>query len=78
LRAGDKYFTARLEALDGSDLLPGGTSSVGVGFLLGEAALPKFQVGTQFSIWDGKDIARGEVLSVVGTSNKSLERTRER
>jgi hypothetical protein len=78
LRSGDQYFTARLEALDGSDLLPGGTGSVAVEFLLGEDALPRFQAGAQFTIWDGSDIAYGEVLSVVGTSNKSLERTRER
>jgi hypothetical protein len=77
LHSGDEYFTALVETLDGSDLLPGGTTSVAVEFLLGQAALPSFQVGSQFTIWDGKDIGHGEVLSVVGTSNNSLERTRE-
>jgi hypothetical protein len=77
LHSGDEYFTALVETLDGSNLLPGATTSVSVEFLLGEAALPSFRVGSQFTVWDGKDIGHGEVLSVVGTSNKSLERTRE-
>jgi hypothetical protein len=51
---------------------------VPVEFLSPDLALPKFLVGIHFKIWAGKDVGVGEVIALVGTSNKSLERTRER
>ena len=78
LTIGTESFSARVAEPEGRPLSPGASADVSVQFLVPDAALPKFQPGVQFKIWEGTDIGTGEVLSVVSTSNKSLERTRER
>jgi hypothetical protein len=71
-------YIARFSTLDGKALVSGERVVVPVEFMSPELALPQFQVGTQFKIWAGKDVGVGEAISVGGgTSNKSLERTRE-
>jgi hypothetical protein len=78
LTIGSESFSARVAEPVGRPLSPGASADVSVQFLVPDAALPRFQPGIQFTIWEGTDIGTGEVISVVGTSNKSLERTRER
>ena len=50
--------------------IPGGLSSsqthrLGVQFLVPQAALPHFQVGTLFTVWEGRIIGNGKVLEVL-------------
>jgi hypothetical protein len=78
LTVGSESFSARVAARVGHLLEPGATSEAEVQFLFPDAALPRFKPGIQFKIWEGTDVGTGEVLSIVSTSNKSLERTRER
>src|SRR4051812_40002866 len=75
LTIGSESFSARVAEPVGRPLSPGASAEVAVQFLVPDAALPKFQPGAQFKIWEGTDIGIGEVLAVLGTSNKSLERT---
>ena len=77
LHAGDSYFMVRLMSIDGQNIGLGKPVDVTVEFFSAATALPNFPEGAQFKIWAGKDIGIGEVLAVGGTSNKSLERTRE-
>jgi hypothetical protein len=77
LTIGSESFSARVAEPEGRPLSPGASADVSVQFLVPDAALPRFQPGVQFKIWEGTDIGTGEVLGVVSTSNKSLERTRE-
>ena len=78
LRVGDTSFVARFSTSNGHEFISGKPIEVPVEFMSPDLALPKFQVGTQFKIWAGKDVGVGEVIALAGTSNKSLERTRER
>jgi hypothetical protein len=77
LRVDDTSFIARFSTPNGQDFILGKSIEVPVEFMSPDLALPKFQVGTQFKIWAGKDVGVGEVIALAGTSNKSLERTRE-
>jgi hypothetical protein len=70
-------FIARFSTPNGQDFILGKPIEVPVEFMSPDLALPHFQVGTHFIIWHGKDIGVGEVTALTGTSNKSLERTRE-
>jgi hypothetical protein len=78
LRVGDTSFVARFSTPNGQDFILGQPIEVPIEFMSPDLALPKFLVGTQFKIWAGKDVGIGEVIALAGTSNKSLERTRER
>ena len=71
-------YIARVSISDGNAFVQGLPIEVPVEFMFPERALPKFTPGTQFKIWAGKDVGTGEVLSMVDTSNNSLERTRGR
>ena len=71
-------FIARFSTSNSQDFVLGKPIEVPVEFMSPDLALPQFRVGTQFKIWHGKDIGVGEVIAFVGTSNTSLERTRER
>ena len=77
LTIGSESFSARVAEPEGRPLKPGAVAEASVQFLVPDAALPRFQPGVQFRIWEGTDIGTGKVLSVLGTSNTSLERTRE-
>ena len=77
LTVGSESFSARVAASTAQALEPGVTAEAAVQFLVPDAALPKFKPGVQFRIWEGKDVGTGEVISTVGTSNNSFERTRE-
>jgi hypothetical protein len=67
----------RFSTSNGSDFILGKPVEVPIEFFAPEQALPKFAPGTHFKIWAGKDVGIGEVLAIQGTSNTSLERTRE-
>ena len=71
-------YIARFSIADGLSFVQGLPIEVPIEFMFPDKALPKFTPGTQFKIWAGKDVGIGEVLGLVDTSNKSLERTRER
>ena len=75
---GNGGFVARFSTPNGRDFILGKPIEVPVEFMSPDLALPQFQVGTQFKIWQGKDVGVGEVIAAMGTSNTSLERTRDR
>jgi hypothetical protein len=77
LRVGDSSHMVRLSSLDGRAIALGKPVDVAVEFFSTDPAFAKFPTGAQFKIWVGKDVGVGEVVGVVDTSNKSLERTRE-
>ena len=64
LGLGDEHFSARFDVPDRT-FSAGETVQVGIQFLVPEHALPKFSVGTEFTIWEGGDIGRGEVIEVL-------------
>jgi hypothetical protein len=60
-----EHFSARWVIPVGAELAPGGRSGTfGIQFLLPEAALPHFKVGAAFTVWEGKEIGSGRVISV--------------
>jgi hypothetical protein len=60
-----QHFSARWIVPVGEELAPGGRpSTFGIQFLVPEAALPHFKVGAAFTVWEGKEIGSGRVLSV--------------
>ncbi len=75
---GNGGFIARFATTKGQDFILGRPIEVPIEFMSPDLALPQFQVGTHFKIWHGKDIGVGEVIAFMGTSNTSLERTRDR
>jgi hypothetical protein len=75
---GGVYHMVRFCTANGGDFVQGKPVEVSMEFFAADLALPKFQPGVQFTIWAGKDVGIGEVLSNQGTSNTSLERTRDR
>jgi hypothetical protein len=77
LHVEDSSFVVRLASVDGQAIALGKPVDATLEFFSAETARPKFPAGAQFKIWVGKDVGVGEVVSVVDTSNKSLERTRE-
>ena len=77
LRVGDTSFVARFSTPNGHDFTSANPVVVPVEFMAPDLASPKFLVGTQFAIWAGKQVGVGEVISLAGTSNNSLERSRD-
>ena len=61
LGIGEEHFSARCDVGADRPLLAGETVELSFQFLFPEAALPLFQIGSVFSIWEGRDIGRGEV-----------------
>jgi hypothetical protein len=60
-----EHFSARWVVPVGGDLAPGGRAGTfGIQFLFPEAALPHFKAGAVFTVWEGKEIGSGRVLSV--------------
>jgi len=63
-----EHFSARWVVPVGEELSPGGRAGTfGIQFLFPEVALPHFKVGAAFTVWEGREIGSGRVLSV--TSN---------
>jgi hypothetical protein len=59
-----EHFSARWIIPIGEELVPGGRArTFGIQFLLPEAALPHFKAGAVFTVWEGKEIGSGRVLS---------------
>lgn len=65
LGVGDDHFSFRtvVPFADGFQL--GQTARLGVQFLVPEAALEHFRVGTAFTVWEAGAIGHGTVLEVV-------------
>jgi hypothetical protein len=59
----DKAFDCRL-VLDGRTLELGNRYEVPVKFMNPQLALPLLKVGTQFLLWEGKEVAAGEVVKI--------------
>jgi hypothetical protein len=62
--AADKAYSMRLEIPAESPLSAEHPTTVGVQFLHPKDALPHFKVGTVFSMWEGRAIGHGRVVSV--------------
>jgi hypothetical protein len=65
LGLGDEHFSARFDVPPHRTFSAGETVQVGIQFLVPAHALAKFGVGTPFTIWEGGDIGRGEVIEVL-------------
>ena len=64
LGIGSEHFSARWAVPIGEELAPGGRAGTfGIEFLFPENALPHFKVGAAFTVWEGKEIGSGRVLS---------------
>jgi hypothetical protein len=64
-----EHFSARWNIPVGEELVPGGRSvTFGIQFLFPEAALPHFKVGAAFTVWEGKEIGSGRVISVASSA----------
>jgi hypothetical protein len=61
LSVGGENFSARFTVPDGAT--PGDTIEVGIQFLSPEKALPRFGVGTRFTLSEGHSIGDGVVLA---------------
>jgi hypothetical protein len=53
----------------GIDLPLGGNAVVPIKFLFPEHIVPRLKKGDQFRLWEGKEIAVGEVLEVISTGS---------
>ena len=60
---GDDGFDCRL-LLDGRRLDLGENHEVAVKFLYREKALPKMKTGAELHLWEGRNIASGEIIQV--------------
>jgi hypothetical protein len=64
LGIGSEHFSARWVVPIGKELAPGGCAGTfAIEFLFPGSALPHFKVGAAFTMWDGKEIGSGRVLS---------------
>lgn len=61
----NQAFDCRL-LLEGRRLELGTTYKVPIKFLYREMALPKLAVGKQILLWEGRNIAKGQVVEVAG------------
>ncbi len=61
----DEAFDCRL-LLGGQCLELGTTYEVAIKFLSPELALPKLKVGKEVQLWEGKTVARGTVIEIIG------------
>jgi hypothetical protein len=66
-------FDCRLY-LEGRTFNLGETYEVGIRFLNPQWALPLLAVGKRISLWEGKEVASGEVLRI---DNKKINKTEE-
>jgi hypothetical protein len=65
LGVGSEHFSVRFFVPVEGGLLPNQRARLGVQFLVPEAAVPHFPVGTAFTVWEGKVIGNGRVLEVL-------------
>lgn len=65
LGVGSENFSVRFFAPLEDGFSPNQTQRFGVQFLVPEAALPHFPVGTTFTVWEGRVIGNGRVLEVL-------------
>lgn len=64
LGVGDNNFSVRFFVAPEHGVAPGESGIFGVQFLVPDAALPFFNVGAEFSVWEGKIIGHGLVTEV--------------
>ena len=64
--ATNAYFDVRFDLTSIHRVEPGTTAVLPAKFLDPTLALPQFQVGREFSIWEGRVIGTGRVLEVCG------------
>ncbi len=65
LGVGSENFSVRFFVPLENGFSPNQTQQFGVQFLVPEAALPYFPVGTEFSVWEGRVIGKGRVVEVL-------------
>lgn len=63
LQVSGRNFDCRLHLTGSGSLLPGGSATVPVTFLYPEDVLPLLAVGTSITLWDGRVVATGRVIS---------------
>jgi len=56
----------------GIGLLLGESAVVPIKFLFPEDIMPRLKKGDQFRLWEGKEIAKGEVLEIISTPGSNV------
>jgi len=59
-----EYFDAFFDLAETGPISPGQTVTASMAFLSPELVIPRMAAGKRFSLWEGKMIALGRVLSV--------------
>ena len=70
LGVGDEHFSFRSVVPFPDGFQPGQTASLGIQFLVPDAALEHFPVGAAFTVWEAGSIGHGKVLKVLPTSER--------
>jgi len=71
LGIGDEHFSFRSFVPFADGFQPGQTARLGIQFLVPEAALERFWVGSAFKVWEGRNIGHGRVLEVLPFSERA-------
>jgi hypothetical protein len=58
------HFDAFFNLGETGPIAPGQTITAGLVFLCPDLAVPRLSIGKEFSLWEGKTIAHGQVLAV--------------
>jgi hypothetical protein len=62
-----QYFDAFFNLSETGAIAPGQTVTAGLKFLSPDLVVPLLAVGKEFSLWEGKLVAKGRVLAIHGT-----------
>lgn len=65
LGVGSEHFSVRFIVQDKMGFKPGTTRFVGIQFLAPDAALTSFDIGTKFTVWEGRPIGHGQVTKIL-------------
>jgi hypothetical protein len=60
-----EHFSAAFFVSNPGGFAPGEAGQFGVQFLVPDAAVPLFPVGTSFTVWEGRTIGNGCVMEVI-------------
>ena len=60
----NEYFECRLDLSEVGSIPPGRHARVPVKFLSPELIVPRLSVGSTFTLWEGKTIGRGRVVTL--------------
>ena len=63
------YFDMRIDLSEVGIVSPGDTVRVPMAFLSPELILPRLRVGSEFTLWEGRTVARGRVTEISPPKN---------